>query len=89
MYRYKVMRYIVSVLLVPEGRRLGILMSFVIVVITCVGGKEEKRGQWGLGKGTKNGAIDTEQGASKGTGLQLHTKSNHSKNESYSYIKLS
>jgi hypothetical protein len=33
-----------------------------------MGGKEGKRGQWGLGKGTKSGAFDSENGASKGRG---------------------
>ncbi len=42
-------------------------------------GKGEKRGQWGLGKGTKNGAVDSEHGAGKGGSLRLHTKSHHSK----------
>jgi hypothetical protein len=40
-------------------------MSSVFIVITCVGGMEEKKGQWGLGKGTKNGAVDSKHGASK------------------------
>jgi hypothetical protein len=32
---------------------LGVLLSSMFIVITCMGGKEGKRGQWGLGKGTK------------------------------------
>jgi hypothetical protein len=41
-------------------------------------GRGEKR-QCGLSKGTKNGAVDSEHGASKGRGSQLCTKSHHSK----------
>ncbi len=62
----------------PTEEDLGELMSFVYIVITPVGGKEGKRTQWGLDKGTKNGAVDSEYGASKGRGLQLHTKSHRS-----------
>ncbi len=44
----------------------GMLMSSVFIVIICVGGKEGIKGQWGLGSGTKNRAVDCEHGASKG-----------------------
>jgi hypothetical protein len=40
------------------------LMLSVFVVFTYVGGKGRKREQWGLGKGTKNGAVDFGHGAS-------------------------
>jgi hypothetical protein len=53
----------------------GMLMSSVFIVFTCLGGKGRKKGQGGLCKGTKNGAVDSEHGASKGSGMQLHTKS--------------
>jgi hypothetical protein len=33
-----------------------------------------KSGQWGLGKGTKNGAVDSEHGACKGGSLLLRIK---------------
>ncbi len=42
------------------------LMPSVFIVITCVAGKEGKRGQWGLGKGIKSRAVDSEHGVSKG-----------------------
>jgi hypothetical protein len=68
----------------PMEEDSGMLMSVNVVrvystVITFVGGKEGKRGQWGLGVRTKNGAVDSEQGASKGRGPQLRTKSHYSK----------
>ncbi len=36
--------------------------------IHMCGQEGKKRGQWGLGKGTKNGAVDSELGASKSRG---------------------
>jgi hypothetical protein len=51
-------------------------------MLECVDGKEEK-GKVGLGKWTKNGAVDSEHGASKGRSLLLRTKSYHSKEEGY------
>jgi hypothetical protein len=50
------------------------LMSTVLVVFTCVGGKGRKRGQWGLSNGTKNGSVDSERGASKCRGSQPRTR---------------
>jgi hypothetical protein len=48
---------------VPDGRRLWQVNVFCVhIVITCVAGKEEKMGEWGLGKGTKSGAVDSEHG---------------------------
>jgi hypothetical protein len=47
---------------------MGMLMSSVFIIITSVGGKEGKRRQWGLSKWIKNGAVDSEHGASKGRG---------------------
>jgi hypothetical protein len=35
-------------------------------MFTCVDRKRGKRGQRGLGKGTKNGTVSSEDGASKG-----------------------
>jgi hypothetical protein len=32
-------------------------------MFACVDRKRGKRGQWGLGKGTKNGAVDSDNGA--------------------------
>jgi hypothetical protein len=52
----------------------GMLMSSVYIVITCVGRNKGKSGQWGLGNGTRNGAVDSEHGASKGRGSQLCKK---------------
>jgi hypothetical protein len=46
-------------------------------------GSGEKRGQRGLSKGTKNEAVDSEHASSKDRGLQLCTKSHHSKKEGY------
>jgi hypothetical protein len=42
----------------------------------CVGEKRKKRkkGEWGLTKGNKYGAVDSEHGASKSERSQLHTK---------------
>jgi hypothetical protein len=54
----------------------GVLISSVFVVFTGVGGKGRKRGQWGLGKGTKNGTVDSERGVRS---LQPSTKNHHSK----------
>ncbi len=59
----------------PTEEDSGMLMSSGFVVFTCLGGKGRKRGQLGLGKGAKNGAVDSEHGASKGRGSQLRTKS--------------
>jgi hypothetical protein len=33
----------------------GMLMSSLVIVFTCVGGKGRKRGQWGQSKGLKMG----------------------------------
>ncbi len=59
----------------------SMLMSSVFIVITCVGGGEgwEKGGNGDLVRGPKIGAEDSEHGASKGRGSQLHAKSHHSK----------
>jgi hypothetical protein len=46
-------------------------MPSVFKVFTCVGRKGRKRWQWGLGKGTKNEAIDSEHGSSKGRSSQI------------------
>ncbi len=46
-------------------------MLSMVIVCTCVGGKGGKRGQWGLSRGTKNGAVDSEHLASNGRGSQL------------------
>ncbi len=43
----------------------GVSMSSMTEVFANVGGKGEKRGQWGLGKGTENKAVDSEHGPSK------------------------
>ncbi len=42
-------------------------------------GREGKEGQWGSGKETKSGAIDSEHGVSEGNNSQLRIKSYHSK----------
>ncbi len=63
----------------PDEEDMVMLGSSVFIVITCVGGKEGKTEQLGLGKGTKNGTVDSEHGTSKGKGSQLHTKSHRSK----------
>jgi hypothetical protein len=49
----------------------GMLMSSVFIVITYVGGKEGRREQWRFGKGTKNGAVDSEHGASGHQGQRI------------------
>jgi hypothetical protein len=56
---------------VPTEKDSGVLMFSVFVVFTCVGGKG-KRGQWGLGKGTKNGSVDSEQGAARAEVQSYH-----------------
>ncbi len=63
------------VLSVPDRRRLGHIKVIYVIVIACLDGKEgEKEGQWGLGKGSKDESDDSEQGASKGRGLQRYVQ---------------
>ncbi len=54
-------------------RRLGHVNVICVLVFTCVGGKGGKEGHWGLGKGPKRRAVDSERGARKGRSSQLHT----------------
>jgi hypothetical protein len=58
---------------VPDRQRFRHVNVICDVEFACVGGKKT-RGQWGLGKGPKNGAVDSVHGASKGRGLQLSKK---------------
>jgi hypothetical protein len=48
---------------------MGLLMSsdcHLCMVVACIGGKRGERGQvLGPGKGLRNGAVDSKQGASK------------------------
>ncbi len=46
-----------------------------------------KKGHWGLGKGTKNGAVDSEHGASKSSSSQLRTRATIPSKRVISYIK--
>ncbi len=71
-----------KVLIAPDGRRLRHVHVICVIVIAFVGGKEGKKrvkvnGDWV--RGPKLWAVDSEHEASKGKGLQLHTKSHHSK----------
>ncbi len=54
------------------------LMLSVVVIVHMCGREGAKRGP---SKGTKNGAVDSEHGASKGGSLLLRTKSHHSNYE--------
>jgi hypothetical protein len=62
---------------------VGMLMSSVVKCSHVWAGRGEK-GVMGLDKGTKNGAVDSEHGASIGRGSLLRTKSHQSKQEGYS-----
>ncbi len=73
----------------PDEEDSGMLMLSIIVVFTCMYGKGRKWGQWGSGQGTKKGAVDSEHGASKGGGLQLHTKTTIPSKRSIPYLKYS
>ncbi len=58
-----------SIVHVPNGRRLGNVNVICVIVTSCAGRNEGgKERQWGLGKGSKSGAVDSEHGASKGRG---------------------
>ncbi len=55
--------------LCPKEEDSGMVMSSVVVNVQMCeggGGGGEKRGPWGLGKGTKNVAVDSEQRDNKG-----------------------
>ncbi len=62
---------------VPDRRRFGHVNVVCVRSIHMCGQEGRKRQQWGLGKGTKNGAVYSENGASKGRGLRLHTYNEH------------
>jgi hypothetical protein len=65
--------------LCPTDEDLGMLMSSVVVNVHMFGLEGVKKGAMGLSEGTKNGAVDSTHGASKDIGLQLCTKSHHTK----------
>jgi hypothetical protein len=56
---------------VPDRRRFRRVNVICAIVLACVGGKRRKRGQWGLGKEPRSGAVDSEYGASVGRNSQL------------------
>ncbi len=58
----------------PDGRRLVPVNVVCVIAVAYVGGKEGKKGVI-----SKSEAVDSEHGASKGGGSQLHLKSHHSK----------
>jgi hypothetical protein len=62
---------------VPDGRRLRHVNVICVHSNHMCRQEGEKRGRWGVRKGTKNGAVDSEHGASKSRRLQLCTKSHH------------
>ncbi len=66
-------------LTVPDRRSPGHFNVVCSVVFACVGRERGKEGHWGMGKGPKSGAVNSEHVASKGRSLQLCTKSYHSK----------
>jgi hypothetical protein len=70
---------LVKFFMCPMEEDLDVLMSSVLEVFICVSRKGRKSWQWGSDKGTKNGAVDSAHGASEGRGLQLRSKSHHSK----------
>jgi hypothetical protein len=64
-----------------EGSFIWISRFYRLSYSKCMCGREggKKEGQWGLGKASKSGAVDSEHGVSKGGDLQLRTKSHNSK----------
>ncbi len=60
--------------LCPTEEYSGMLMLSVFLVLTCVGGKGRKREQWGLGKWTKNWAVDFGHGASTRTEVSSYVQ---------------
>ncbi len=58
----------------PIGRGFGHVNVVYGRSVHMYGWEGEKRGLWGLSKGTKNGAVDSEHRASKGRGSELRTK---------------
>jgi hypothetical protein len=76
---------------VPYRRRLWHVNVVCVIVIACVGGKEEKkRGNrhWGRGPKAKSGRVDSEHGQQgQSFAVTVHTKSHHSKKEGCFYIK--
>jgi hypothetical protein len=69
----------INELLVPDRRRIGHVNGICFIVLACVAGKRGKEGQWGLGKGPKSGAVDSEHVAYKGRSSKLRTRSHHFK----------
>jgi hypothetical protein len=61
----------------PTEDDSGILVSSVVVKVCMCGCEGGKQGCWGPGKGTKNEAVDSEHGTSKGS--LPRTQNHHSK----------